>query len=340
MSATIESTWDFRSNSAPRSFCVYPAPVIKTDTGGGGGVRSRPSSERTSPFDSNNPFDSAAGGGVGGRRGGPSRGGDGSGGGGGRAQHPPAAYGVVLGTERGGLHYRAYGPPAGDGGGGGGGPPGSFAVGGPGRSDEPGSAQRPLGPTGSGSSSAQGGVHPLHAPADLMGAVPGSVTAVVRAYAGPDPDPPISTASPGGPAAEGGGGPLRPAFLLLADDGRGTAPPASPSPGAYAAHIMTLKDGSFARLAAASPVGGGEGGGTSSGLLPPLPRMSCVSYHPACGYVFAAGSAVFSLPPPRRPRPCLPPWPTTPCTPPPPRRRPLLPLTGRPRNCSSISRRR
>ena len=50
----------------------------------------------------------------------------------------------------------------------------------------------------------------------------------------------------------------------------------------------------FASLAGSS----GGGGATSSPSLSvgPLPRMSCATYHPRAGYIYAAGTGVYSLP--------------------------------------------
>ena len=153
-----------------------------------------------------------------------------------------------------------------------------------------------------------------------------------------------------------------PIFLLLVDDNRGTT-----EPGAYAAHLVTVKNGSFHKLPPAPTTttdnndtmdsstsldktttpshtrgvgsgsgwfgessntltgGVGVGGGLStpknvistttsatpgssiamnnnassavSSSLGTLPRMSCATYHPHTGFVYAAGTGVFGLPP-------------------------------------------
>ena len=156
-----------------------------------------------------------------------------------------------------------------------------------------------------------------------------------------------------------------PIFLLLVDDNRGTT-----EPGAYAAHLVTVKNGSFHKLPPApstatadtndnnmdstsvdkttpshtrgvgsgsgwfgessnssNTLSGGGGGGlstpknvisttttttatpgssiamnnnaasaSSSSSLGTLPRMSCATYHPHTGFVYAAGTGVFGLP--------------------------------------------
>ena len=63
-------------------------------------------------------------------------------------------------------------------------------------------------------------------------------------------------------------------FLLLVDDNRGTS---ASQPGAYAAHLVALRHGAFTPLQSQ------------------LPRMSCATYHPACGFVYAAGKSVASF---------------------------------------------
>ena len=152
-----------------------------------------------------------------------------------------------------------------------------------------------------------------------------------------------------------------PIFLLLVDDNRGTT-----EPGAYAAHLVTVKNGSFHKLPPApsttttdtndtmdstsldktttpshtrgvgsgsgwfgessNTLTGGVGGGglstpknvistttaatpgssiamsnnasstASPSSLGTLPRMSCATYHPHTGFVYAAGTGVFGLP--------------------------------------------
>ena len=62
-------------------------------------------------------------------------------------------------------------------------------------------------------------------------------------------------------------------FLLLVDDNRGT----SLGTGAYAAHLVALRHGAFS----VHPT--------------QLPRMSCATFHPACGFVYASGRTVGSI---------------------------------------------
>ena len=63
-------------------------------------------------------------------------------------------------------------------------------------------------------------------------------------------------------------------FLVLVDDNRGTS---AQQPGAYSAHLVTLRHGAFTPIQHS------------------LPRMSCATYHPSCGFVYAAGKSVISF---------------------------------------------
>lgn len=65
-------------------------------------------------------------------------------------------------------------------------------------------------------------------------------------------------------------------FLVLVDDNRGSS--SSQQPGAYAAHLVTLRHNTFTPLSSIS-----------------LPRMSCATFHPSCGFVYAAGKTVASF---------------------------------------------
>jgi hypothetical protein len=100
-----------------------------------------------------------------------------------------------------------------------------------------------------------------------------------------------------------------PVYLLLVDDNKGSSL-SSINPGAYAAHLMTLKHGAFGKLTSADALDdpshkrmgsrgnlrfGEEQSTTATTSSISLPRMSCASYHCNSGYVYASGTGVFSL---------------------------------------------
>ena len=354
--ATIESVWDLRPTSSPRSISVYPAPVSSSGSGGsgtGGGVTARTGHHNnTNPFASpsssdrlgdgggssgTNPFDDAAQGtgsssfaasASSGRKsrtstsaaslrsdssgGIPSSSADAAA----AAAATSAAISIVVGTERGALHRRTYagrdaaarggiGSPIGAGGGvmGGHGTPGD-------RSGGSRRAEQPLGAgggAGGGSSAAasqsDGSIHALHRPVDMSGAVPGAIVAIVQSQPVSLLNlPPASHSITSAAAAN-----AQPIFYLLVDDNRAAAAAAASASsssaqgsaskaGAYAAHLITVsgRNGKFEQLMG---VPGGDGGKERKTVLPPLSRASCASYHPSCGYVYAAGTSVLSLPP-------------------------------------------
>ena len=92
-------------------------------------------------------------------------------------------------------------------------------------------------------------------PVDLAGGLPGIVVAVIHATTSPS---------------------HRPVFMLLVDDNRGTS---ASSPGAYVATLVTLQHGSFSKITPTTP----------------LPRISCATFHPSCGFICAAGRTVHSI---------------------------------------------
>jgi hypothetical protein len=123
------------------------------------------------------------------------------------------------------------------------------------------SRNRALIPLGVSASSGGGGrsnpnLPRAYFPVDLAGALPGAVMAVINATSSPS---------------------HRPVFLLLVDDNRGTS---GTAPGAFVATIVTLQHGSFSKLPTPQP----------------LPRISCATFHPNSGFVYAAGRQIQSIP--------------------------------------------
>ena len=316
--ATISADWDLRSSASPRSLAVYVAPVPD-----GGGVPSprrmagsAASADAASGSGATNPFDAAVSGTS--RRPPPRPGSwqdssaeDGQAlAGGGAAE--VAAVSVVLGTERGALHRRTYGC----GGGKSGGPfrggrdaaTARGRTGGSSGSEAAASsrAEQPMGlggdGIGGGAAASSGGksrdgVHPLHRPVDLTGAVPGAIVGLVQTFV-PSGFVPDRTGRPGGSASAAPAA-VPPVLLMLVDDNRSSASNAGKNPSAYASHLVTIaaQTGKFDKLDAAPGLGPyGASSTSSAAVLPPLPRASCASYHPACGYVCASGTSVVSLP--------------------------------------------
>ena len=173
-----------------------------------------------------------------------------------------AAQAVVFGTERGSLHYRTYATPAG-------GRSGmttttTTTTTTTSRSGSGGStpstsilsgSHRPQPPLGGITSSGRppANLPRAYFPVDLAGgALPGAITAVITATSAPT---------------------HRPVFLLLVDDNRGTNPSA---PGLYEAALVTLQHGSFSKIS----------------IPTKLPRMSCATFHPNTGFVYAAGRKI------------------------------------------------
>ena len=106
---------------------------------------------------------------------------------------------------------------------------------------------------------------------NLQGAVKGSIVGIVRAH---PPHSPSSLSANYNNAT--------PVFLLLVDDNRGTiatststtqsSSSSSNPPGAYAAHLITVKHGSFTKLPATLLDGGGNINMNANNNKPPLSR--------------------------------------------------------------------
>ncbi|KAL3777866.1 hypothetical protein ACHAW5_003392 [Stephanodiscus triporus] len=97
-----------------------------------------------------------------------------------------------------------------------------------------------------------------------------------------------------------------PTFLLLVDDGADGGRVGGGDAGAYAARLMTAtRDGTFRRLDRVGVGNDDDGARTTTTVTATtgtidgpstLPRMSCASYHPDAGYVYASGTGVYGLP--------------------------------------------
>ena len=291
--ATVGPSWSLRTGASPRCLSAYSVDRPSSSdagagAGGGAGV---------------NPFDDDL----------PSPGGSVAGGVALRRCHAAA-----LGTERGSLHHRIYPADAND-------------MGQSSHDRHRNNGRR----HGAGYGDSRGGAGTAIDPdgtcpdgqIDLQGAVKGSVVGIVRA----DPGGGVDDGFGGGGHSHSGGydgGGVNPVFLLLVDDNRSRPPPGpgpdGSGPGAYGAHLVTVRNGSFQKLppapsGAASTLGGGGGeshrdfdqrvnaklvnaasasGSQSAASLGPLPRMSCCAHRPETGYVYASGTSVRSLPPP------------------------------------------
>lgn len=272
--ATLDSTWDLRSTSCPRSLVVYLAPAIPVPS------VSTAESQRTvggttNPFDhtegindagsnssvktGGNPFDLASnpsGGGLSLRN----------------HRNPDSShtggYCVVFGTECQSLHYRTYPSLS------------SLRQRRSGYSSSNHVAIPPLGMNENKQvSNGSEFVHSLHQPIDYnfestegrSSYTPSSsIVACIRAS--PTNQAGLSTAN---------NSTYHNLFLLLRDDHSGTENPANTvSQGAYNASLVALNHVTS----------------SISTIMSNLPRMSCATYHSKCGFVYAAGKSIMSLP--------------------------------------------
>ena len=325
--ATIESVWDLRPSSSPRSISVYQSPASGSSSSSGA-VSSSSRGGSTNPFASStssdrlahsasgsNPFDDAAASTSPTPRNRGSRADLGGGGGGAEQVSGGGVVSVLVGTERGALHRRTFGGlgdaatttvkggiMAGIGGGSGGGA---------GSASSKSGSLRPELPLGTDGSSSSGGgsssIPSSHKPIDLANAAAGgdaggggaAIVSLVQTR-------PLSLqgfASPSHSLTSAAAANAPPVFLMLADDDRvGGASTGGGSGelgvgGAYAAQLVTInaKGNKFDQLG--DVTSGHSGGGKNQPGLPPLSRASCAAYHPSSGYVYAAGTSVMSLPP-------------------------------------------
>jgi len=228
---SLESTWDLAVPSQPRSFCVCTPHDVTLASAFGSNSQATQQQQQNAT----NPFEAAAA----------------------HPSDPPIAQAIVVGTEQGSLHFRAYAPV-------------SHAAG--------------LLTGDATQKQQQQKTQPGHNPHHIQAALGISKTPATSISPNNDTNLPrahfpvdfSSSASRvlGGPVVTLVG--VSPQlFLALVDDHRGTS---GAHPGAFVAHWITLSQGRF---------GVWQGSGSGDSLQ--LPRMSCAVYHPHCGIVYAAG---------------------------------------------------
>ena len=220
MSSQLGPSWSLRSTASPRCLTAYVTTTATDSISGGGiGGSSNPFDDRQT-YNNNNNYN--------------------------RDDNSGYIYSVAFGTERGSLHYRNY-------------PPtetlsstltsGGGRIGG-GRSDLSTRGQSRIGDT------SQLFIDPIttnteYGQLNLQGAVKGSIVGIVHATSSSLSS--SSVVSSSGANTNTNHNNTTPVFLLLVDDNR-TKPPtqsSSNSNGAYAAHLITIKNGSFHKLPAA-----------------------------------------------------------------------------------------
>lgn len=270
--ARLQSSWDLRSRSSPRSLLVYQAPTIPMQSlssrNNYADINQQNSSSNTIDSmsagngnnDSNpkNPFDTGS-----------FRGTSHS-----SPQKMMAEYSVVFGTERSTLHHRAYSSSSN------GNNSNNMANGG---SRGNNSLQQPLGHR------SNTNVHPLHQPVDTdtnvsSSSSPVAIEGCVRAT--------LPTTIYNSTLHIN-------LFLLLKDDNRGANSSNRNSPGAFVASLFVLDPfkQSFAPFFSLHGIANSHNTDNRRYSPKSLPRMSCASYDPASGYVYAAGTSIMSLAP-------------------------------------------
>ena len=314
--ASIESTWDLRCNSSPRCLAVDIAPSVPAPASnnsrqipssantsrGGGGSSTGGASSSTNPFDAvydnttktgtiprNNTFDDDQ------PTSSPSPSPS--------PAHMSSGYAVFIGTERGSLHYRTF--------------PTRAAIN-QSRSAFASSNSspviQPLGLDANGNGNGNGNgksaerVHPLHEPLDVAAEKNSPVVACIRATTIESSGANGSSGSGNGSGSGSGSGSgginatkstsattntnnantnansnSPPIYLILQDDKKSSSNNLKEGDtGAYSASILAIR---HSTNSSSTVVQGDQ-----------LPRMSCATYHPRCGFVYAAGSSVCSLP--------------------------------------------
>eukprot|EP00531_Pseudo-nitzschia_arenysensis_P017070 CAMPEP_0116120926 /NCGR_PEP_ID=MMETSP0329-20121206/3431_1 /TAXON_ID=697910 /ORGANISM="Pseudo-nitzschia arenysensis, Strain B593" /LENGTH=1440 /DNA_ID=CAMNT_0003614719 /DNA_START=72 /DNA_END=4394 /DNA_ORIENTATION=- len=255
---------------SPRSTCVFaaPPPPAAVDTNNIG--------------NSTNPFDDATPSSIGGNS----------------SSQPPTPRGVVFGSEEGSLHYRSYPSPLTDGSSSDGSSNhhGSFGTIGnsPSRHRNTSSMTNPntprpaLGVTPSGRPPAN--MPRSYYPVDLPSkSLPGPVVDVIPSSSFGSSS--LAQSNTGRrnqrqrqqPTSQPG------VFLVMVDDNKGS----NKQGGAYAASLVTLQNGAFAKLNT-------NNSNANSAAVNPrfhLPsRVSCATYHERCGFVVCGGKRIFSVP--------------------------------------------
>lgn len=315
--ATIDSVWDLRPSSSPRSISVYPSSASGSASGSsssGGGSAPASSSRGGGPFASStssdrlahstsgsNPFDDAAASSspVPRNRGGADFGAASSSSGSGGGSSSPGVVSVIVGTERGALHRRTYGGlndaatttvkggmMGRSGGTGSGGGISSVAS----SSNKSGSLrpEQPLGSDGTSSSSSSSSVPSLHKPIDLANAAVGGDTggggagAAIVSLVQTKPLSLQGFASPSHSLTSAAAANASPVFLMLADDNRvGGASTGGGSGtlgiGGAYAAQLVTINAKGSKFDQLGDVTNGHSGGGSSKNQPALPPLSRAS---------------------------------------------------------------
>ena len=236
---SLEATYDLSVPSQPRSFCVY-TPVDDAAGVTNSNSTTAPSYHNSSNNNNNsNPFEVAA-------------------------AHPseqqPTARAIVVGTERGSLHYRTYAASSST---------TNAAAAGLGNKKNQAQQQQQ-----------QGSRNPHHVQSALGMNQTNTSSTIPRSYY------PVDFSGLSGPVVSMVQ--ISPhLFLVLVDDHRGTS---AAHPGAFLAQWMTLVQGRFGVHQPSSS------SNNSVAAAKPLPRMSCAVYHAHCGIVYAAGRQLGQVP--------------------------------------------
>lgn len=237
---SLEATWDLSVASQPRSFCVFTPP--DSDSPYGNNINNSNNNNNNA---ASNPFEVAA-------------------------AHPSeqaaVVQAIVVGTERGTLHYRTYAPL-------------EHTAGLP--SNNSSSSKAAQQQQQQQQQNQRPNPHQLQAPLGMTSHhhhpnLPRSYYPVdFSGIAGGQPVVGLTQITPQ-------------LFLVLVDDHRGTS---AAQPGAFHAQWMTLSQGRFGvwQPSSSTTTTTQQQQQQGSNSNTPLPRMSCAVYHPNCGIVYAAG---------------------------------------------------
>ena len=268
MAASLGPSWSLRSNASPRCLTAYATTTNSGSISGG---------DPSNPFDDESTTSSSH-----------------HNHGGAPNNNPNTTTGyvhsVAFGTERGSLHYRQYSPTI-DAADNRDGSSGGDSMRGYSRQNQRGGyhahdhhrphhhrdpSQVLIDPEST--STMEGQIN-------LQGAVKGSIVGIARATLPPSSNL-VSTSSTSNnayahaSASNGNANNSRaptPVFLLLVDDNRGSSSASSSNPGAYAAHLVTIKHGAFNKLPAVAP-SMNNGSNASSPDKPPLTSSGARSH--------------------------------------------------------------